>query len=238
MKELINYDNNVFSKEERTVEELLATELQLLIIEIQSLIDALYVYEKVSSKENHGNRFLFLTFYESIELSLIYRIIIGLSRLFDTNSNARTLRKVLNALQQNKNINNSKEIDTLIRKILSDDSNVRETYNFKNLRDKYFAHLDKDMRFSTLTIFTNIEYTNEMIVVLENINKKLYKLDKICFSSTLPERKQINIEIPNIADLKDVKRRAEKFLNDYPALRDTMAINEKGLYYLIDEKLE
>lgn len=236
MKELIKYDNNVLQNTEYTVEELLSIELELLIFEIRDIIDALYIYKQLSSEDYSANKFLFLRFYETIESSLVYRIVIGLSRLFDSNSSARTLRKVINVLQQNKNINCNEKTNIALREVLSDDRNVRDTYNFKNLRDKYFAHLDKDMVFSSLVLFKEIEYIKEITTFLEDIKHKLNKIYQICFSRELPKPKYKKIEIPNIADLKDVKQRAINLLNEYPPLRDSLAINETGLYYFSNKK--
>ena len=133
--------------------------------ENRDIINTLYIYKQLSSEDDSANKFLFLTFYETIETSLVYRIVIGLSRLFDSNSSARTLRKVLNVLQQTRIVNGSKEINMALSEVLLDDSNVRDTYNFKNLRDKYFAHLDKEMVFSSLVIFKEIEKLNKFITI-------------------------------------------------------------------------
>ena len=236
MKELIKYESNVLHKAKYTDEELLSCELELLIFEFRDIINTLYIYKQLSSEDDSANKFLFLTFYETIETSLVYRIVIGLSRLFDSNSSARTLRKVLNVLQQTRIVNGSKEINMALSEVLLDDSNVRDTYNFKNLRDKYFAHLDKEMVFSSLVIFKEIEYIKELITLLEKINDKLNKIYQMCFLKELPQPKYKNIEIPKISDLKDVKQRAIDLLDAYPYLHTTLAINETGLYYLSKEK--
>lgn len=232
MKELINYTCELLNKEQYTREELLANELSILFFDCRDIVDALSVYSQLSSEELSANKFLFLTYYETVETSIVYRIIIGLSRLFDNNTSARTLKKILNSIQQTKSININSEINNDINELLYEDRRIREIFNFKNLRDKYFAHLDKTMVFSSLIIFKNLEHTDELTKMLNTIIDMLYKLYNKCFGEELPKRKYTTIEVPNMANLKDVEQRAINFLNRFPAMRDSLGVNESGLYYL------
>lgn len=234
MKELINYTCDIIGQEQHSKENMIALELHLLCIDCRDIVDAICVYNQLTSEELSANKFLFLEYYETVETSIVYRIIMGLCRLFDNNTSARTLKKILNTMQQTKSINKNAEINTAITEVLFEDKKIREIFNFKNLRDKYFAHLDKEMVYSSLIIFKNLEHTDELAQLLTVIIELLYNLYYKCFGEKISKPRYTTIEVPNVANLKDVKQRAFGFLDEFPVLRNSLGVNESGLYFLFE----
>jgi hypothetical protein len=232
MKELLPYKYEFHKEKQLSKEELLNIELALMIIEIQDITEAIFVYKELTSEENAANQLLYSAYYNAVKTSIVYRIVLGLSRVFDTDNSARTLRKVLNVILQTKSINGNPKVNNLISELLEEDERIRETFNFKNLRDKYFAHLDKEMVFSLLPIYKSLKYTDELIDLLNGISDTLIEIAYTCFGEKHSKIDASKIRIPDLGNLKDIEQRARDYSTSNTFANKWFGVNESGLYFL------
>lgn len=187
----------------------LAAEMQLMLIECYDLSKTLYIYEHLTSEDYCANTLLYNDYYETVKNSMVYRIVLGFSRLFDTHKDTRTLLKIINCIEQNKELNVKSEIKLLIEDLRNVDNMAKITFDFKTSRDQYFAHLDKKKLFTSLSVVKDIKYIDELSQLLENVTDKLVAIYEIGFEEVpfTPIFKEI--EVPDIRELKDFKQRAE-----------------------------
>lgn len=230
LKELIKF-SDVLKDEMDTSKVKLEIELGLLLKDFIDLITAIRVYEQTNDSERVANKLLFIEYTGIIDQALVYRIVIGVSKLFDSDSNARTVKKLIHAFSQDKEFQTPN-----ILKIIDDINSLNETivkeYNFKLLRDKFFAHLDKRMRFSSMRIGYQLFELENLLILLVNIFEKLKKLYNSCFSEKFYGKVTKYIEIPKIENLIDVKERAVEFVKSHKHLEKQLIVDSKGLNFV------
>ena len=96
MKEIIK---QVIVDEEKPSVEL---EIELLIEDCYEIVDAMYVYKELTNISGAGNRLLFARYFSLVESSIVYRIIMGIAKLFDSHADCRSIKKLINVLRQEK----------------------------------------------------------------------------------------------------------------------------------------
>ena len=105
------------SQETRDVLSELKLEILLMLIECDDLINTLYIYKYLTSEEYCANTILYSEYYTTIKNSMVYRIVLGFSRLFDKNESTRTLRKITNCIEQNKVLREKENIIFLLEEL-------------------------------------------------------------------------------------------------------------------------
>lgn len=209
----------------------LAAEMQSMLVECYDLSKTLYIYEYLTSEEYCANTLLYNDYYETVKNSMVYRIVLGFSRLFDTHKDTRTLLKIVNCIEQNKDLNIKNEIKLLIEDLRSIDNMAKITFDFKTARDQYFAHLDKKKVFTSLSVVKDIKYIDELMQLLDNMIDKLVSIYEIGFEEVpfTPICKEI--DVPDIRELKNFKQRAENYLKEYPFINKWIILTEFGLKF-------
>ena len=101
MKDIIKFSDDLTTDKE-TSRDKQEIELFFIIEDCIELLDTILVYQQINNIDACANRLLFVTYYGIIDKALAYRIIMGLSKLFDSDSNSRTILKVINSFSQTK----------------------------------------------------------------------------------------------------------------------------------------
>jgi len=211
--------------------DMLSGELQLLIIDCCELLYSLRVYGKLISEEYSANTLLFSEYYKTVRDALVFRCVLSFSRLFETtHKEALSLLKTLNRFLQNAQFKNNKEIKLSIQELIDLDSQTKSSFDFKTIRDKYFAHLDKKKRFSCLAAFKSLENLDELISLMEKLILKLSGLYKCCYQEDAFVFDK-EIDIPDIRNLKDFDERAERFISQTDIYSKRFELTNKGITY-------
>ena len=230
MKQLIKF-SDVLINETDTLIDKLEIELGLLLSDFIDLLNAIYVYEKTNDSERFANKLLFVQYFNIIDQALVYRIIMGLSKIFDSDTDTRTVKKLMASFLQTKDFQ-TPEIMKIIDDINTFNNAIITEYNFKFLRDKFFAHLDKKLRFSSMRIGFQLFELENLLILLENIFEKLKKLYNSCFSEEFSVKVAKDIEIPKIENLIDVEERAVEFVKSHKHLEKQLIVDSKGLNFV------
>lgn len=217
--------------ETRDILSELQLEIQLMLIECEDLINTIYIYKHLTSKEYCANTLLYSEYYTTVKNSMVYRIVLGFSKLFDKNRETRTLQKITNCIEQNKELNENTEIKLLIEELRAIDDAAKLTFDFKTPRDQYFAHLDKQKVFSSLSILKDITCTDELMMLLDEVIDKLIAICEIGFGEVPYIHHNKEIEIPDIRELKNFKQKAETYLNKSKITDKWLLLTESGLKF-------
>lgn len=210
--------------------DILSLELQLLIVDCYELLSSLRIYGKLTSEEYSANTLLFSEYYGTVKDALVFRCVLSFSRLFDTDKKTLSLLKTLNRFLQNTQFRNNKEIKLSIQELIDLDSQTKSSFDFKTIRDKYFAHLDKKKRFSCLAAFKSLENLDELISLMEKLISKLSGLYKCCYQEDAFVFDK-EIDIPDIRNLKDFDERAERFISQTDIYSKWFELTDKGIKY-------
>lgn len=225
MKEIIkmvNDDENI---------KFVGLEIELLLEDCYEILDAISVYKELTNSSTASNRMLFSRYYHVVENSLVYRIVLGLSKLFDSHPDVRSIKKLVNVLKQEKTIDEKANVllDELKCLILT----VNNNYNIRELRNRYFAHLDKKYKFSSLRISHALDYVEDLEIIINNIIKKFIDLYNIYFGSfqILTDNRDRCFEIPKLEQIKDISAKASEFLEQHAILKKWFYFDKKGLHF-------
>lgn len=225
----------IYNEEMRETRDMLSElqlEIQLILIECEELVNTLYIYKHLMSKEYCANTLLYSEYYTTIKNSMVYRIVLGFSKLFDKNESARTLQKIINCIEQNKEVNEKYQIKLLIEELREIDNSAKLTFDFKTPRDQYFAHLDKRKVFSSLSILKDITCKDELMMLLDEVIDKLVAICEIGFKEVPYIQHNKEIEIPDIRELKDFWQKAEAYLNKSKNTEKWLILTESGMKFL------
>ena len=89
-------------------------ELYFLILDCLSIHGAIIVYDHICNLNKDSQ---FILYYNTLEEALIYRIMMGLSKLFENSGKARTCMRVINAIEQKQQFKLNKIIGEAISRI-------------------------------------------------------------------------------------------------------------------------
>ena len=229
MKDIIKFSDDLTTDKE-TSRDKQEIELFFIIEDCIELLDTILVYQQINNIDACANRLLFVTYYGIIDKALAYRIIMGLSKLFDSDSNSRTILKVINSFSQTKEFQKA-DTKKIFEKIIQYNNHLTENYNFKYLRDKFFAHLDKKVRYSSLRLGYQLVELDFLFSDLSCIVNELINLFNICYNEEYPVKPGKEIEIPKVENLVDVEERANKFIETHTYLKNELVIDSKGLHF-------
>ena len=101
-------------------------ELYFLILDCLSIHGAIIVYDHICNLNKDSQ---FILYYNTLEEALIYRIMMGLSKLFENSGKARTCMRVINAIEQKQQFKLNKIIGEAISRIHIIVKQFQETYN-------------------------------------------------------------------------------------------------------------
>lgn len=219
------------SPETRDVLSELKLEILLMLIECDDLINTLYIYKYLTSEEYCANTILYSEYYTTIKNSMVYRIVLGFSRLFDKNESTRTLRKITNCIEQNNVLREKENIIFLLEELRIIDEDAKSTYDFSTPRDQYFAHLDKKKIFSSLSVIKHITVIDELMKLLEDIIDKLVAICEIGFEEVPSIQHDKEIRIPDIRELNGFRQNAEGVLNKSEVIDKMLILTEDGLKF-------
>ena len=88
----------IYNEEMRETRDMLSElqlEIQLILIECEELVNTLYIYKHLMSKEYCANTLLYSEYYTTIKNSMVYRIVLGFSKLFGFPSYKKKKRFVI-----------------------------------------------------------------------------------------------------------------------------------------------
>ncbi|MBR3019261.1 MAG: hypothetical protein IKH57_19635 [Clostridia bacterium] len=153
-------------------------ELYFLILDCLSIHGAIIVYDHICNLNKDSQ---FILYYNTLEEALIYRIMMGLSKLFENSGKARTCMRVINAIEQKQQFKLNKIIGEAISRIHIIVKQFQETYNLHDLRDSFFGHLDNEMSISTLRFHLKLNYYDELQLLLFQLVERLVDLYNLCF---------------------------------------------------------
>lgn len=230
-KIIVDYNTSLSNNVDAAWEkDILQGELQLLILDCCELFNSLQVYENLTCEQYSANTILFVNYYRIVNDALVFRCVLSLSKLFDTHDNALTLLKTLNRFKQSIHFKNNNEVKLVLEELIDIHSKAKKDFDFKTPRDKYFAHLDKEKRFSSMNVFKAITSLKELKALMKTIIFKLSALYKICYrEDAFVDDK--TIEIPDIRDLKNFKERAEETINGNLTFQKRLELTDEGVKY-------
>lgn len=160
--------------------------INLIYNELKDIYTAIYIFEIIQKQWEYRGQIYdppeYSTLRTTLYESLVYRIIIGLSKIFANKDNS--LIKAVNQLEQQQ-IN-----DINVKKAIKD---IQTKYNasiivgvIRMFRDKFFAHLDNESILSELRI--NPEEAIKYISISEIADwmELIHNLYATCFNDELP----------------------------------------------------
>lgn len=166
--------------------------LSTLFLELQEIYTATYIFrvidaewdKRVYQKEVPDYSTVRTILYES----LVYRVILGLSKIF-ANQKEHSLLKATNQIEQI--YKNNSEVKDAINEIRQKIDTSQMITKIRTFRDKFFAHLDKE----NVLIHFRVDPTSAIKCVdCNEIEEWLYlisKLYEVCFGAELPRKTQM-----------------------------------------------
>lgn len=197
----ISYDitqyNANYSHEFSDITEILDIHINMLYNELIDIYRAIYIFEIVQKQWIYryqecnplGYSSLRTTLYES----LIYRIVIGVSKIF-ANSKEYSLIKAVNQLEQQ---SNDKNVKKLINEIHVKYQKSKMIADIRLFRDKFFAHLDKECVISEWRViadgvmkYLSISEIEEWIEIVQKLYEESFK-HELSTVTNLPSEDEI-----------------------------------------------
>lgn len=156
----------------------LELELQYLISDCVYVHKALAIYIKYSKMPKSSE---YSDYYDTVNEALVYRIIHGLSKLFDNDREARSINKINNKIASINLFNSQKQITIITEKIKNFVTQFQANYNLRELRDTFFGHLDEKNVLSSLRKSLKLNYTDDLQEDIFEITNNLVELYNLCF---------------------------------------------------------
>ena len=228
--DIINFNSHII---DNNIDEdnKLSLELELLIADSNSLLNALNIYNAMEEETKDGNALLFTTYHLLIEESIITYVIMGISKLLDCNHDSRSVSKLIRCYEQEKKYMKNEDFKNKLHSCKTLIESFQSKYDFKKLRDKFFAHLDKETCFSSLRVGYQIQNVEELYKDFETIKLQLIDLHNTCSLEAYPEPPNKYVAIPHIKDLKNVEELAKSFISSHEYLKNITYIDSEGLHY-------
>ena len=194
MEDFSQYNQN-FSHELADENDRVNLHLNTLFLELQDIYATTYIFRTVDSEWDRRVQEKEVPNYSTVRTilyeSLVYRAILGLSKIF-ANNKEYSLIKAANQIEQiYKNNCEVKSVVNEIRKKFDSSSMIPKIRIF---RDKFFAHLDKESAFSYFRIEPTAAMKHINCDEIEEWLTLIGKLYKICFGAELERRSQMPSE--------------------------------------------
>lgn len=191
MESISQYNHN-FSHELTGENDQMDVHLNMLFLELQDIYTATYIFRAVDSEWDKRVREKEVPDYSAVRTilyeALVYRVILGLSKIF-ANNKEYSLSKATNQIEQI--FKNNSEVKSAINEIRQKIDSSPMISKIRVFRDKFFAHLDKE---SVLSYF-RIDPTAAMKEIdcdeIEEWLSLIGKLYKTCFGVELTRKSQM-----------------------------------------------
>lgn len=185
MIDFSQYNQN-FSQELTGENDRMNVHLNTLFLELQDIYTAIYIFRTVDSEWDRRVQEREVPDYSTVRTvlyeSLVYRVILGLSKIF-ANNKEYSLSKAANQIEQTYSSNS--EVHRIVNEIRQKYGTSLMIPKIRVFRNKFFAHLDKE---SVLSYF-RIDPTSAMKHIdcgeIEEWMSLISKLYKICFGAEL-----------------------------------------------------
>ena len=202
--------------DDKTLDRMAALELEasLLINDCNELRYALQVYILICEPDYFANALIYSNYSFIIQEALVYRIVIGFSRLFDVNNKSRTVRRLMEILRQEEGFRTDVWVQKKLSQLIELTQKAQQEYNFRELRDKFFAHLDKESVFTPARLQLTLEYTSELMLLLDEIVEELTMIGEHCFPEGFSKPDVREIEVPDFRNMVDFEQRADRLFTE------------------------
>lgn len=188
MDDFSQYNQN-FSHELADENDRINLHLNTLFLELQDIYTATYIFRTVDSEWGERVQAKDVPNYSTVRTilyeSLVYRVILGLSKIF-ANNKEYSLNKAANQIEQT--YKNNCEIKNVVNEIRKKYESSTMIPKIRMFRDKFFAHLDKESAFSYFRIDPTAAMKNIDYDEIEEWLTLIGKLYKICFGVELERR--------------------------------------------------
>ena len=166
--------------------------LNTLFLELQDIYTATYIFRTVDTEWDKKVQEKDVPDYSTVRTvlyeSLVYRVILGLSKIF-ANHKEYSLSKAVNQIEQI--YKNNSEVKTAIKEIRQKFDNSPMIPKIRVFRDKFFAHLDKENVLSYFRVDPTMAMKDIDHNEIEEWLSLIGKLYKTCFGAELPRKSQM-----------------------------------------------
>ncbi len=191
MEDFPVYNQN-FNNELTNENDFISVHLNTLFFELQDIYTAIFIFRVVDSEWDKKVREKDVPNYSTVRTilyeSLVYRVILGLSKIF-ANHKEYSFSKATNQIEQI--YKNNSEVKSTINEIRQKIDSSPMIPIIRAFRDKFFAHLDKESAMS----YFRIDPTSAMKYIdcdeIEEWLLLISKLYKTCFGTGLTRKSQM-----------------------------------------------
>ena len=191
MEDFSEYNQN-FSLELIGKDDEINLHLNTLFLELQDIYTATYIFRTVDTEWDKKVQEKDVPDYSTVRTvlyeSLVYRVILGLSKIF-ANHKEYSLSKAVNQIEQI--YKNNSEGKTAIKEIRQKFDNSPMIPKIRVFRDKFFAHLDKENVLSYFRVDPTMAMKDIDHNEIEEWLSLIGKLYKTCFGAELPRKSQM-----------------------------------------------
>lgn len=191
MEDFSEYNQN-FSLELIGKDDEINLHLNTLFLELQDIYTATYIFRTVDTEWDKKVQEKDVPDYSTVRTvlyeSLVYRVILGLSKIF-ANHKEYSLSKAVNQIEQI--YKNNSEVKTAIKEIRQKFDNSPMIPKIRVFRDKFFAHLDKENVLSYFRVDPTMAMKDIDHNEIEEWLSLIGKLYKTCFGAELPHKSQM-----------------------------------------------
>lgn len=191
MEDFSEYNQN-FSLELTGKDDEINLHLNTLFLELQDIYTATYIFRTVDTEWDKKVQEKDVPDYSTVRTvlyeSLVYRVILGLSKIF-ANHKEYSLSKAVNQIEQI--YKNNSEVKTAIKEIRQKFDNSPMIPKIRVFRDKFFAHLDKENVLSYFRVDPTMAMKDIDHNEIEEWLSLIGKLYKTCFGAELPRKSQM-----------------------------------------------
>ena len=191
MEDFSEYNQN-FSLELIGKDDEINLHLNTLFLELQDIYTATYIFRTVDTEWDKKVQEKDVPDYSTVRTvlyeSLVYRVILGLSKIF-ANHKEYSLSKAVNQIEQI--YKNNSEVKTAIKEIRQKFDNSPMIPKIRVFRDKFFAHVDKENVLSYFRVDPTMAMKDIDHNEIEEWLSLIGKLYKTCFGAELPRKSQM-----------------------------------------------
>lgn len=166
--------------------------LSTLFLELQNIYIATYIFRTVDTEWDKKIQEKDVPDYSTVRTvlyeSLVYRVILGLSKIF-ANHKEYSLSKAVNQIEQI--YKNNSEVKNIIKEIRQKFDNSPVIPKIRVYRDKFFSHLDKENVLSYFRVGPTMAMKDIDRIEIEEWLTLIGKLYKTCFGAELPRKSQM-----------------------------------------------
>ena len=191
MEDFSEYNQN-FSLELTGKDDEINLHLSTLFLELQDIYTAAYIFRTVDTEWDKKVQEKDVPDYSTVRTvlyeALVYRVILGLSKIF-ANHKEYSLSKAVNQIEQI--YKNNSEVKNAINEIRQNFDNSPMIPKIRVFRDKFFAHLDKENVLSYFRVDPTMAMKDIDHNEIEEWLSLIGKLYKTCFGAELPRKSQM-----------------------------------------------